>query len=101
MTGKITVKRHDYPERIRHLRNGSTKVIPAYYECIYYWNDKEIAYYVSREDVVYLKTDYLGRGKDLRYFGRMKASNDPGMWADLVQFLKINSDTKLSEYFNI
>ena len=101
MTGSITVKRHDYPERIRHLRNGSTRIIPACYECVYYWNGKEIAYYASREDVVYLKTDYLGRGENLSYFERMRASEDPEMWADLVQFLKINSGTKLRGYFNI
>ena len=101
MTGNITVKRRDYPERVRTLRSGRTRVIPAHYECTYYWKGKEIAYYVSREDVVYLKTDYLGRGKGLSYFERMKTSEDPEMWADLVQFLKINSDTKLSEYFNI
>ena len=103
MTGSITVKRHDYPERTRivNRRTGKTVIIPAFYECHYYWNGNEIAFYNSRDDVLYLNTAHLSRGKSLSYFERMRASEGPEMWVDLVQLLKINSGTKLRGYFNI
>lgn len=100
MTGCITVKRTDHPERTRTVnrKTGKTVVVPAHYECWYYWNGKEIAHYTSTDDIVYLRTDYLARPLSLPYAERMEKAPCPEMWADLVAFLDINKDTALSEY---
>ena len=100
MTGHITVKRYDYPERTRRYRNGETHTIPAFFESYYFWNGKEIAYYNSRNDTLFLSTARLGRSRE-DYFERMKKAPKPEMWADLTEFLGITENTRLSEYFNL
>ena len=52
----VSVRRKDFKE-IR-LKNG--KVIPKCYECRYYSDGKEIAWYTSKDDTIFLRTDYIG-----------------------------------------
>lgn len=94
----ITVKRRDHKARPFTTRAGTPRTIPAHYECYYYWNGMEIAHYTSQDDTIYLRTDYLARPLSLPYTERMAKSKYPEMWAELTAFLKINEDTRLSEY---
>lgn len=68
------------------------------YECYYRWNGKEIAWYNSKEDVVYLKDSMLSGNYKKSYFERMKESKFPEAFKELVEFLSIDENTKLSEY---
>ncbi len=102
MTGKITVKRYEHKERTRKLPNGQVVVAaPASNESYYYWNGKEIAHYRSRDDRIGLNSDYLSRDTKASYMDRMKKSKYPEMWADLVEFLNVDENTRLTEYFNV
>ena len=101
MTGKITVKRYNYPEKTVTLKNGRTRTAQAHSESFYYWNGIEVAHYWSRNDRLGLNSQYLARGIDKSYFWRMKNSNHSTMWADLCEFLSISNDTHLTEYFNV
>ncbi len=101
MTGHFDVKRYDYAERNYRLLNGTTKTVPAHYECYYYWNGKEFAHYKSRDDMIYLNSNYLGRDRNLSYIERMKSSDYPEVWAHFAEMLKITENTALCEYFNI
>ena len=100
MNGIITVIRDDYPKRTVRL-HGNEKIIPAWYECRYFWDGQEIAWYNSRDDVLYLKTKYLMPDFKKSMIERMKGSSTPEMWQDLVTFLKIDKNTKMSEYTSI
>lgn len=99
----ITVQRTDYKERtITNRRTGKViKTIPAHYECRYLCDGKEIAWYDSKDNVVYLRTDYLAKPFSAPYEERMKNSKYVAMWNELIEFLNINKDTRLSEYTNL
>ena len=91
MKGKITVDRND----ILYRRNRKIG-----YRSHYYWNGIEIANYTSDNDTVYLNASYLDRDRNSNYMERMENSKNKDMWNDLIEFLDITKDTKLSEYFN-
>ena len=55
----IQVIRKDYPARHWIDRKGRERSEPAFYNCSYRWEGKEIATYSSRDDIVYLRGDYL------------------------------------------
>lgn len=101
MTGKITVKRYDYPEKKKVLRSGKIRTTLAHSVSYYYWNGVEIAYQCSHNDRLCLNSKYLARGRDKSYFCRMKNSNHSTMWADLCEFLSVTDNTLFAEYFNV
>lgn len=93
----ITVKRFDYDER----KFKSGKIIPAFYECYYYWNGKKIAEYNSRENVVYLNTRMIGNDFKKSYFERMNESKYKEAFEEFVDFLSLDRAAKLSEFMDM
>lgn len=93
----IKTKRFDYEERY----NKMGKLIhPKFYECFYYWNGREIAFYDSRKGILYLNTKLLNKDFKLSYFERMNDTKFKEGFDELIDLLGINKDTKLSEFLN-
>lgn len=90
MNGKITLERHNV-----NTRGGRD------YICRYFWNGIEIAKYSSKNDVIYLKAEYLDSNRETSYMDRMRNAKNPEMWEDLIEFLDITDDTSLSGYLNV
>lgn len=96
----IDVKRVDYPERVFHLRNGKEKVRPASYEVRYFYNGKEIAWYYSTDDVLYLKTCYLERDWNKTVYERAISGSMAEIFEYLFDMLKVTRESCLSEYMS-
>lgn len=93
----IEVKRFDYKER--KFKNG--KIVPDFYECFYYQNGNKIAWYDSRESVIYLNSKMLTKDFTKPYFDRMKESKYCESFNELIEFLGIDENTKLSEFLDM
>lgn len=95
----IDVKREDYPEL------NFKGVIPAHYKCIYRYNGRKIAFYNSREDCLYLNSDYIDRRKDgardrsgATYTRAMNCKLAEA-YEELFAMLGVDEKTHLSEFF--
>ena len=98
----IEVKRTDYQQKvIRNKRNGKERIIPAHYECRYLCNGKEIAYYDSRDDVLYLKTDLIGHDFKRSEYDRAMACKYSEAYRHLFQMLGADKTTRMSEYTSL
>ena len=97
----ITVKRTDYKSRTIHYRNGRESVIPARYECRYLHNGREIATYDSKDDVLYLKTDYIGSDFKRPPYDRALTCAFKEAYSHLFQMLNVDSTSSISEYTNL
>ena len=87
----ITTKRFDYKEK--KYRN---KVVPAFYEIYYFWNGKNIAWFSSKDNTLYLNTRMLGNDFEKSYFERMNESKYKEAFEELIEFIHIKEETKLS-----
>ena len=92
----ITTKRFDYKEK--KYRN---KVVLAFYEIYYFWNGKNIAWFSSKDKTLYLNTRMLGNDFDKSYFERMNESKYKEAFEELIEFIHIKEETKLSEFMNM
>lgn len=92
----ITTKRFDYKEK--KYRN---KVVPAFYEIYYFWNGKNIAWFSSKGNTLYLNTRMLGNDFKKSYFERMNESKYKEAFEELIEFIHIKEETKLSEFMNM
>ena len=92
----ITTKRFDYKEK--KYRN---KVVPAFYEIYYFWNGKNIAWFSSKCNTLYLNTRMLGNDFEKSYFERMNESKYKEAFEELIEFIHIKEETKLSEFMNM
>ena len=92
----ITTKRFDYKEK--KYRN---KVVPAFYEIYYFWNGKNIAWFSSKYNTLYLNTRMLGNDFEKSYFERMNESKYKEAFEELIEFIHINEETKSSEFMNM
>ena len=98
----ITVKRTDYEAKtFRNKRTGRTRLVPSHYECRYIYDGKEIAFYESRDDVLYLKTDYIGSDFKRSEYDRALTSKYSEAYSYLFQMLNCDSTTRMSEYTNL
>mgnify|MGYP007123348949 CR=1 FL=1 len=93
----FTVKRFDHDER----KFKSGKIIPAFYECFYYWNGKKIAWYSGRDNTLYLNTWMLGNDFKKSYAERMKESKYKEAFEELVNFLSLDRAAKISEFMDM
>lgn len=93
----ITNKKFEYKER--DMGNG--KIIPAHFECYYYWNNKVIACYESLENVVYLNSRMLDKNVNDFYSKRIQNSKYSEAFDELIEQLQINDQTKFSEFFDM
>lgn len=92
----MTEKRNEYPERTVHYKNGGTKFIPAHYEIHYIADDgKEIAWYRSKDDVIYLKTAYISKEFKKAYSERIIGSRYEKEYEKLIK-----KYSKVSEYMS-
>lgn len=93
----ITVKRVDY--KAVYDRRGK-EIKPDRYECRYYSAGKELAWYDSYEDVLYLNSRYIDRSHKKDFD---KAVN--GKYAEeykyLFAMLKVDGTSRMSEYMAI
>lgn len=90
----IEVKRSDHPAKT--LRNGEIR--PAFYECHYYHNGKQIAWYDSKQDVIYLRTDFIGTNfKETPYTRALKCPMSDA-YKYLFEMLNVDEKTKISEF---
>ena len=98
----IEVKRADYPERVRHHRKTGAvlSVIPAHYECSYHYNGREIARYMSINDCLMLKTDYIGHDFKRSTYDRALSCEYKDAYAELFFMLNVDKTSKISEYMN-
>jgi hypothetical protein len=92
----ITTKRFDYKEK--KYRN---KVVPAFYEIYYFWNGKNIAWFSSKDNTLYLNARMLGNDFKKSYFERMNESKYKEAFEELVNFLSLDRASKLSEFMNM
>lgn len=94
----ITVKSFNYEEK----KNKAGKVIrPGFHESFYIYNGKTIAWYKGDEDTFYLSTRMLNKDFSKSYFERMKDSEYSEGFNELIDLLKIDENTKLSEFLNL
>lgn len=93
----VEVKRRDYPQRMG--RNG--KEIPASFECKYIAGGKVIAYYESKQDTLYLKTDYIGTDWSKSPYERALSCERKEEYKYLFNMLGADNTSKISEYTNI
>lgn len=92
----ITTKRFDHKEM--KFRN---KVVPAFYEIYYFWNEKKIAWFSSKDNTLYLNTRMLGNDFKKSYAERMKESKYKEAFEELVDFLSLDRAAKLSEFMDM
>lgn len=90
----IEVKRQDYPARTD--RAGNT--IPAHFECYYMADGKQIAHYTSRNDTLYLRTDYIGTEWSKSPYERALECSHREDYKYLFAMLGADGTTKMSEY---
>lgn len=99
----ITVERKDFPARdIKNKRTGEViKTIPARYTCRYYHQGREIAFYESDFDCLYLKTDLILRdfSKPIHY--RALNGKCKEVFAYLFDMLNVDETSRLSEFCNL
>ena len=89
-------KRYDYAEKIIK-RGKSTIVIPKHYNIYYYVGKKEIANYNSKEDTLYLRSDFLERDFKKDYKERIKGSMFETEYAGLLEkYNNISESTNVS-----
>lgn len=93
----ITKKKFEYKERI--LCNG--KIIPAHFECHYYWNGKIFAYYESRENVIYLNSRMLDKNFNDPYEKRIQNSKYRESFDELFKQLLVDEQTRFSEFLDM
>ena len=94
----IEVKRHEYPERTK--RDGT--IIPAHYECCYYNEGKrQIAYYRSKDDTLYLNTDCIGNDWKKTEYERALNCSLKEDYKYLFDMLGADKTTKMSEFFDL
>ena len=92
----ITTTRFDNNEK--KFRN---KVVPASYEIYYFWNGKQIALFNSEDDTLYLNAWMLGNDFKKSYFERMNESKYKEAFEELIEFIPIEEETKLSEFMDM
>lgn len=97
----IEVKRFDYKQKVFTYKNGKQKTTPAYYECFYRFERKEIACYDSRTDTLYLNSLYISKDRKLKEYDRALAWELKSAYKYLFEMLGVDKDSKLSEYANI
>lgn len=90
----IQVNRKNYPERTD--RNG--KMIPAEYTCSYRYEGKEIAKYYSREDILYLRSDYILCDFSKSHFERATTGEYAEAYKYLFGMLGVDETSNMSEY---
>lgn len=92
----ITVERTDYPAI--HPKNRPS--IPAHYESRYICEGREIATYDSLRDVLYCRTDYIGRDFKRSVYERAVSCPRKEQYIYLFDMLGVNETSDLSEYTN-
>lgn len=91
----MTVKRTTFKD----LRNTKNKEIPAeYFECRYYHGGRQIAWYSSIDDVLRLKTDYIGSNFDKTPYERALECDMKRVYEYLFEMLNVDEKTNVSEY---
>ena len=90
----VDVKRTNYPERV----SRSGKVIPAEYSCSYRHDGKELAKYYSREDVLYLRTEYIGSDFEKSAYQRALGCEYAEAYKYLFGMLGVDETSNISEY---
>ena len=101
----VKVERKDYKERTYTKKNGDEVVQPAWHECRY-WIPSiagrriEIAKYNSRDDIVYLKSDFIGSDTSASVYQRAFSGRHSAAYRELFNMLGIDEKTHLSEYTN-
>ena len=102
---KIVVKRNDYKE---HIFRGIVR--PAYYECEYFFEGRKIAFYDSRDDTLYLNSDFIDRDKegkrdrarrDETAYNRALSCKIAEAYKELFAMLGCDSETHFSEYIDL
>lgn len=92
MDSIIQVKRYEYP---------ATKRRPACFECHYYSGGREIAWYHSFNDRLYIKTDLIGHDFKKPAFTRALTSPYKREYEYLFNMLGVDETTVLNEYTSI
>lgn len=92
----ITTKRFYHKEM--KFRN---EVVHAFYEIYYFWNGKKIAWFSSKDNTLYLNTRMLGNDFKKSYFERMNESKYKEAFEELIEFIHIKEETKLSEFMDM
>ncbi len=90
----VDVARRNYPERTG--RNG--KVIPASYECRYLYEGREIAWYDSKTDCLYLRTDCIGCDFKKSVYDRAVSCKFQDGYKYLFDMLGADKTARMSEY---
>lgn len=94
----IDVRRYDHKEAT-NKRTGAVTL--PWYECYYYYNRKELAWYDSREDILRLNSNYLSKDKATEYERALKSERFSGAYKYLFDMLNADKETNMSEYMNI
>ena len=98
----IEVKRFDYPARDVKRRDGKiVKTIPARYTVRYHYQGKEIAFYESQHDVLYLRSELTLHDWSQTLYKRALAGKYKEVFGYLFDMLGVDETTRLSEYTNL
>lgn len=105
----IEVKRTEYPERVIHYRGGRIppKTVPAHYVCYYKFGGRQIAYYDSRDDCIYLNSriiDRLADGtrkREGKVYDRALRCGMAEAYKELFEMLGADEKTRMSEYCDV
>lgn len=97
----ITLKRYDHKKATMYPGTRREKTIPAFYECYYYHDGKEIAWYNSKNDTLYLKTRLISKDRSLNYYNRALAGDYHEAYAYLFNMLGVDETSTMTEYMNL
>ena len=89
MTDMIEVRRTNYPGRLYHS---------GHYTVDYFHDRKKIAFYDSRSDTLYLRTELIGSDFKRSAYERAKTCESKDVYEYLFAMLNVDETTKISEF---
>ena len=96
----IEVTRTNYPRRTFRV-HGREVVEEARHECRYFYKGQEIAFYTSKWDCLYLKTDLIGNNFKLSAYERALSCKIKEAYRYLFDMIGADQTSKISEYTGI
>lgn len=97
----VDVIRKDYPAKTWIDKRGNEHYKPAHYFCDYVYRGREIAYYCSTDDVLYLNSECIDKNYKDKTFNRALNGSYSSAYKYLFELLKVDENTTISEFLNI
>lgn len=93
-----TVDKHYDEIVVRNKKGAVIRRTPEHDETWYFCENREIAYYDSLRDLIYLRTEYILKDFSQSTYNRALSGAYKEMYAELFSMLGVDEKTQLSEY---